>query len=110
MRALLLGDIIAATRALMAMPDRDPAIEIRRMLDQAHAAHHYQKRKTVPHPDWGNGSLMARANRAVLVAEPFASNIQYLIALQVVIAAVIERKARLECLGGYQSCKSRSTL
>jgi hypothetical protein len=30
-------------------------------LHEAHAAHHFMRRFGVPHPRWGNGSLMARA-------------------------------------------------
>lgn len=33
----------------------------RRLLHEAHAAHHFMRRFGVPHPRWGNGSLMTRA-------------------------------------------------
>lgn len=33
------------------------------LLSEAHAAHHYSRRFGIPHPRWGNGSLMARARQ-----------------------------------------------
>ena len=62
------------------------------MLHEAHAAHLYYKRMGRPHKDWGNGSLMARANMAVQLSEPFVSATDYLQCLEVVIAAVLHRR------------------
>ena len=43
------------------MPPLERPRLARRMLTEAHAAHHYMRRFGRPHPRWGNGSLMARA-------------------------------------------------
>lgn len=61
MRRCLIGDITTAAAALSAAapPDRPRLAD--RLLAEAHAAHSYAKRFAKPHPDWGNGSLMARA-------------------------------------------------
>jgi hypothetical protein len=93
MRTLLLGDIIAAARALMAVPADCRGGLLETMFQQANAAHHYHKRLLKPHPCWGNGSLMARANAEAQVAEPFWSDLDSLGALQMVIGAIVARTA-----------------
>jgi hypothetical protein len=93
MRMLLLGDIVAAARALMAVPIDCRGSLLETMFQQANAAHDYHKRLFKPHPCWGNGSLMARANAEPQVAEPFWSDLDYLGALQMVIGAIIVRTA-----------------
>ena len=92
MRTLLLGDISAAARALLNVPVQSRLSLLDTMIQQADAAHDYHKRLRRPHPLWGNGSLMARANVELQVMEPFASNIAYLDALQIVICTLISRK------------------
>jgi hypothetical protein len=89
MRTILLGDIIAAARALLAVLPDDRIGLLDTMIQQANAAHHFHKHLSKPHPVWGNGSLMARANLEPQLPEPFASDIDYLQTLQLVIAAVI---------------------
>lgn len=69
---------------------RDRALQ--RMMIEAHAAHKFHKRKGRPHPKWGNGSLLARANCESQIAEPFASDIAYLQALDTVIKGLLLRK------------------
>ena len=95
MQTLLLGDIIAAARAILAVPPLMQATVVETMLAQAHAAHLYLKRYARPHPRWGNGSLMARANCEVQISEPFAANIAYLSALALVIGITIDHKRRV---------------
>lgn len=89
MRVLLLGDLIAAARALLCVPRSQRKPLIRLMLQQAEAAHEYQNKCSLPHPAWGNGSLMACANTMPQVVEPYASEMQYLQSLHLVIAEVI---------------------
>ncbi len=92
MRTTLLGDVIAAARVLMnVQPDLWIGL-LDAMIQQADAAHNYHKRLSKPHPLWGNGSLMARANAEPQMAEPFVSDLKYLAALQLVIGAIIARK------------------
>lgn len=95
MRALMMGDIVAAARALLAQPPDQRVGLLDRMIQQANAAHHYHKRLAKPHSSWGNGSLMARANVEAQVAEPFASDVDYLLVLQLVIGAIVSYKGRL---------------
>ena len=92
MRTILLGDITAAVRALLSVPQTSRSGLLTAMIKQADAAHDYHKRFRKPHPFWGNGSLMARANTEPQAAERFASDVDYLSVLQMVIAAIIVRK------------------
>lgn len=92
MRTILLGDITAAARALLCVPQTHRPGLVTTMIKQADAAHDYHKRFRKPHPFWGNGSLMARANTEPQVTERFASDVDYLSVLQMVIAAIIVRK------------------
>lgn len=93
MRTVLMGDIVAAARALLAIRPSARADFMDGLLAEAHAAHQFHKRKGKPHPIWGNGSLMARANICDQHKEPFAGNTDYLLALQVVTAGLLARKS-----------------
>ncbi len=92
MRTLLLGDIIAAARALLALPAENRPSLLEAMIRQADAAHRFHKRRSRQHPEWGNGSLMARANIETQVAEPMASDCEYLRVLCLVLEGVISHK------------------
>ena len=94
LRSVLIGDIIAAARAILAVPATEQTRFLQDVLDQAHAAHMFHKRKMRPHPTWGNGSLMSRVNTEPQVSEPFASDLLYLEALQKVIGALISRNTQ----------------
>ena len=59
MRRVLIGDLLAAAAVIGAAAD--PAQTSRSLIAEADAAHRYAKRFGRPHPEWGNGSLMARA-------------------------------------------------
>lgn len=92
MRAVLIGDVIAAARALLAISPAARFALLERLLTEAHAAHKFYKRKHRPHPKWGNGSLMARANRCRQIAEPFWGSADWLFVLNFVVVGVIERQ------------------
>ncbi len=107
MQTLLMGDLTAAARAILAVPPMMQPGAVKNMLMQAHAAHLYLKRYARPHPLWGNGSLMARANTEPQKPEPFAANIDYLSALALVIGITLDHKRRAaldgNLSGGYKS-------
>lgn len=92
MHLLLLGDLIAGARVILAVPPQVRAGVVEKLLAQAHAAHLYQKRFARPHPLWGNGSLMGRANKETQIPEPFADDVDYLAALVVVINITLDHK------------------
>jgi hypothetical protein len=61
MRPCLLDDLLAGAGRLASVPPTLRPDLAHRLLHEAHAAHHFMRRFGVPHPRWGNGSLMARA-------------------------------------------------
>lgn len=95
MRVILMGDIIATARALLAVKPEDRAGILDRIFTEAHAAHHYYKRKGQPHPKWGNGSLLARANLCAQLTEPFAATPEFLETLHLVISGLRRRQVKL---------------
>jgi hypothetical protein len=99
MQTILLGDLVAAARAILMLPPLSRSAEMKKMLSQAHAAHVYVKRYACPHPKWGNGSLMARANIERQIAEPFAADVEYLAALALVIDITIDQKRNAAAIG-----------
>jgi hypothetical protein len=94
MRALQMGDLIAVARVLILRNRDDWAGLAERFLLQAHAAHAFHKRRRRPHPLWGNGSLMARANMEVFAPQPRDGAADFLAALQVSLAVVAEWRAQ----------------
>ena len=91
MRTLLLGDIIAAARALLSVQSAGRAALLDAMIKEADAAHRFHKRMLRPHPKWGNGSLMARANIEPQVDEPLASDADYLQTLHLLTGNLASR-------------------
>ena len=77
---------------MLSVPEPRRLCLLQTLIQQAEAAHDYHKRLQRPHPLWGNGSLMARANVEPQIAEPFASSIPYLEALIFVIGGLISHK------------------
>ncbi len=94
MRSVLIGDIVAAARVLLAAPPQENAKHLALMFDRAHVAHKVSKHLGRPHPQWGNGSLMAVAHQLPQRREPFVSDPAYLAALQLVIGGLIAWRNR----------------
>jgi hypothetical protein len=61
MRPVMIGDLLAAARALMPVPPPDRKLVWDQMISQTIAADKFRKRLGRNHPTWGDGSLMARA-------------------------------------------------
>ncbi|PKP75670.1 MAG: hypothetical protein CVT84_01800 [Alphaproteobacteria bacterium HGW-Alphaproteobacteria-6] len=95
MRTITHGDVVAAARAIAAVPAGRRAENLRRLLDKADAADRFRKRHGRAHPLWGNGTLMAAALPMVpAAAEPFAGERAYLECLGQVIEALLSWKDR----------------
>jgi hypothetical protein len=93
MRALQIGDFIAVARVLILRDRADWAGLVQDFLMQTHAAHAFHKRRRRPHPLWGNGSLMARANAEVFALQPRDGDADFLAAMQECLAAVAAWRA-----------------
>ncbi len=92
MRRCLPGDLFEAAALLAA--STDPSALITRLLDQADAAHRYAKRFGRAHPQWGNGSLMARALAETGPRHNARHSARFLSALALVAGQLASRKHR----------------
>ncbi|TCP42321.1 hypothetical protein [Rhodovulum marinum] len=88
MRPILPGDAVAAARALYTRPVGERASTMVHMLARVEAADAYCKRFHRAHPDWGNGSLMALAQRENLPPEPPLDDPDYCRCLALVFATL----------------------
>lgn len=77
MRPVLHGDVSAAARVLLSVPEVDQRELMLQMLERASVADVYYKRLGRGHPVWGNGSLMAVALNYDMTAEPFLDDPAY---------------------------------
>jgi hypothetical protein len=93
MRAVQMGDLIAVARVLILHDPRQWRALAQMFLQQAHAAHAFHKRKRRPHPVWGNGSLMARANGETFAPQPRDGDADFLGAMQQSLAAIAAWRA-----------------
>ncbi|MDN5786012.1 hypothetical protein [Pseudorhodobacter sp.] len=94
MRPILMGDIVAAARALREARDDDWPQHMTEMLYRAQIADKVVKRTGQPHRLWGNGCLMAAAFPTPKKPEPFLDDITYLVALRTVVDGLLQRKLR----------------
>ena len=70
MRAPLLGDVVAAARALRAVDEKDREALLGRLFEEASAAERHGRETGRNHPRFGDGSLMAAALAHPGVREP----------------------------------------
>ncbi|RUS60440.1 hypothetical protein EGN72_09515 [Pseudorhodobacter sp. E13] len=92
MRSILMGDIIAAARALLECPVQERRARAATMIYHARIADKVRKRTGRPHMVWGNGSLMAAARPKPTRPEPFAGDPEYLAAIKLVAEALLQDK------------------
>ncbi|WP_127111757.1 DUF7742 family protein [Shimia sediminis] len=102
MRRVMHGDVVAAARVLLGLPEACRRPICRRMIQEAHAAHHYFRRFGRAHLLWGDGSLMATAHKRVLQPEPGFSDSRYCGCVEMVLHELIEWRA------GRQANRARS--
>lgn len=93
MREITHGDIRAAARVVLAHPQDQWRAVALQMLYQAHCADRCRKALGHVHPCLGNGTLMSLALARQPAAEPLPSDQDYLVAIQAVIAAVLDWRA-----------------
>ncbi|MFD1912126.1 hypothetical protein [Halodurantibacterium flavum] len=92
MRTVLIGDAVAAARALLPLPRASRPAMMARLIDEAHQADCCRKRLGRWHPRFGNGTLMDAASRYPQPREPFLDDPDYLDCLLVVLAALLARR------------------
>lgn len=93
MRPVLHGDVTAAARALLLVPEGARETLCRRMIEEADFADRYAKRLGRPHRHWGNGTLMAAARARPLADEPSLGEERYCACLELVFRALLEWRA-----------------
>ena len=93
--------ITALARALLSVAPDHRSVACNLVVSQAPAADCYRKRFNRPHPDWGNGSLLAAVRSNPLLNEPNLANAQYCHCLELVFAAL--RQWRLAQLNRMRS-------
>lgn len=89
-----LGDVSAAARALMVVPESARAALMYRLLDEAGRAARYRRCHGRVHPRLGNGTLMARALACPQAEVAGPGDPEYLSALAQVIEAVLDWRCR----------------
>ena len=87
----MLGDLSAAARVLMPLPQSAQAAMMRRMIAEARTAHLWRQKTGAPHPEFGDGSLMACALRSRPGPEVYLDN-QYFISSLVVALTVLNEE------------------
>lgn len=98
MRPVLHGDVSAAARALLAVPQPDRGALCVRMIHEAELADRHLERTGKLHPVYGNGSLMAVARNRALANEPGFDDLQYCRCFKMV----------LHLLARFQASRTRS--
>jgi hypothetical protein len=93
MRQITQGDVSAAARALMLLPEDARPAALVGMIARADLADRFRKARGRVHPTLGNGTLMAAALAQGAVSEPFCTDLAYLHCLRMVIETLILRRA-----------------
>ena len=93
MRRVMHGDVVAAARVLLGLPEQRRRRLCRQMIDEAHAAHRFFRRFGQAHIVWGDGSLMAAAHKRMMQPEPSFSDSVYCACVEMVLHELIEWRA-----------------
>ena len=88
MRAPLLGDVVAAARALRAVEARDRRDLLDLMFEEASAAERHGRETGRIHPRFGDGSLMAAALTRPCAREPGLDDGDYCRCLALVLTTL----------------------
>jgi hypothetical protein len=91
MRALLLGDVVAAARALLPVAEEERVAVLSALIEAATLADGHRRRSGRSHPRHGDGSLMAAALARGCAREPFLDDRDYCRCLALVLTRLAER-------------------
>lgn len=97
MRPVMLSDVRAVARALLAVPDDARPALCARIIAKADAADRYCRRLDRIHPKWGNGTLLAAAQSGPVAREPVAGDPAYCEAVCLVFEALRRRHGGRTC-------------
>lgn len=93
MRRVMHGDVVAAARVLLGLPEHCRRHLCRQMIEEAHAAHRFFRRFGQAHSVWGDGSLMSAAHKRMMQPEPSFSDTVYCACVELVLHELIEWRA-----------------
>lgn len=91
MRPVLHGDVVAAARALYALPGEERIEGLGRLLRAADWAEKFRRHHRRAHPYWGDGSLMAAALAEDPPAEPSLSDPDYCACMALVLRTLSQQ-------------------
>lgn len=90
MRAVLIGDLLAAARVLALTPEPLRRRRMRRLVAAARWADRHRRRSGRPHPRFGTGSLMAAAAAWPCAPDPVVCDGDWLACLACAVAVLRE--------------------
>lgn len=94
MQLVGLGDLAAAARAMMAVPEARRGPLLQRLLDEADLADRYRRTSGRAHPVFGNGTLMSAALARPQAHSAAPGDADYLACLAQAIDGVLDRRGR----------------
>ena len=97
MRMVLYSDVSAAARVLLGTPPAFREQVCTRMLREAEGADRFVRRLGRLHPKWGNGTLLATAQRRRLSVEPSFDDPDYCACFQQVLSALHAPRGQCTC-------------
>ncbi|MFT5626597.1 MAG: hypothetical protein ACI9PY_001275 [Ascidiaceihabitans sp.] len=92
MRPVLHSDLTAAARVLLLEPEIKRSEIVSKMMQEAQYADRYTRRLGKPHPQWGNGTLAAAAQKYVMADEPSMDSSEYCKCLTLVLGSLVARR------------------
>jgi len=94
MRPVLHSDMIAAARAVLAVPEEARPDFCLQIMREAETADKFVRRLGKLHPLWGNGTLMGAARAHGMAPEETFGDLAYCRAFQTVLCGVMAREER----------------
>lgn len=87
------GDVMIASRALLAVPKAQRVHLAQRIICEAKAANQYRLSTGRAHPVWGNGSVMSAASRFERARDPGLDNTEYCTCLIMILECLMQRQS-----------------
>jgi len=91
MRPVLHGDVVAAARHLLTVPEVLRRQVMRKLIHRAGLADRFRRRFGRCHLLWGDGTLQGVASRRALAGEPYLDDLEYCACMALVFEVLIDR-------------------